>query len=225
VDSCFYNSAPSFPASHPNRSSSVRFTIRNATPGDLNDLADVLASSFHSQRGIDRWLFPLLRLGIYEDLRYRLLLSPPLRYICLVACGSFEASDDDFASTSENRYSLAGTVELGLRTFPIHSYQVYRGELSGSPSHYAYISNLAVRDRSRRQGVAQQLLQACERTAIEWGFSDLYLHVVEDNDRARQLYSKLGYRIAATEETWGSWLFGKPRQLFLHKNLAESRSS
>jgi ribosomal protein S18 acetylase RimI-like enzyme len=208
VDSCFYHPISGPPVPRLTHSGSVGVTIRNATSGDLSDLADVLARCFHSEQGLNRWLFPLLRLGIYEDLRYRLLLSPPVRYVCLVACGVLPDASPD-------REGVAGTVELTLRSFPPHPL---------FESHYLYISNLAVRNESRRQGVAQQLLQACERTAIEWGFSDIYLHVLEDNHQARQLYTKLGYQLKIAEETWSSWLFGKPRQLFLHKRLAKSVS-
>ena len=58
--------------------------IRAAQPGDLAGLAELLADSFHSQHGILGWAYPLLRLGIYEDLRNRLRSTSP-HHICLVA--------------------------------------------------------------------------------------------------------------------------------------------
>lgn len=86
-------------------------------------------------------------------------------------------------------------------------------------SQYPYISNLAVRKSYRRQGVARQLLLACERTSLEWGFPDLYLHVLENNHQARQLYLKAGYQLRQVEPSYSAWLFGQPKRLFLQKHI------
>ena len=40
--------------------------------------------SFHSGEGFVEWVYPVLRLGIYEDLKNR-LRSKAEHYICLVA--------------------------------------------------------------------------------------------------------------------------------------------
>jgi len=180
--------------------------IRAAQPKDVSQLADILADSFHSPHGIKRWAYPLLRLGIYEDLRSRLRSTSP-NYLCLVAVASTPAQ----AGSPEY---LAGTVEMTLRSSL--SWQL-RG------SQYPYISNLAVHSSYRRQGVAQQLLISCERTALEWGFQDIYLHVLENNDQARKLYIKRGYHLQQVDPDWSHWLFNQPRRLFLHKQLTASR--
>jgi ribosomal protein S18 acetylase RimI-like enzyme len=149
-----------------------------------------------------RWAYPMLRLGIYEDLRNRLRSSSP-HYVCLVAV----------AGVSEE---LAGTVEIALRS--PYSWQ-------SRSSQYPYISNLAVKTSSRRRGVARQLLLACERTALEWGYSDLYLHVLENNHHARQLYLKTGYQVRLVEPSYSAWLFRHPKRLFLHKPLTHASTS
>jgi GNAT superfamily N-acetyltransferase len=183
-------------------SGASRFTIRGAQVQDLSTLAEVLADSFHSRTGLMGWVYPMLRLGIYEDLRNRLRCASP-HYVCLVAVAGVAAS----AGAGEK---LLGTVEIALRSPP--SWQP-------RSSQYPYISNLAVSQSCRRQGVAKQLLLACERTALEWGFCDIYLHVLENNHQARQLYSKTGYQLHQVEPNYGGWLFGHPRRLFLHKRL------
>ncbi|MDY6939302.1 MAG: GNAT family N-acetyltransferase [Cyanobacteriota bacterium] len=177
--------------------------IRTIRDRDVRELADILTESFHPGGGIARWMRPFLRLGIYEDMRHR-LRTPSHHYVCLVAQGgSFEGE------------RLVGMVELTLRSSLVWCV----------PSHqYPYISNLAVRAEHRRQGVAWQLLMTCEQIAREWGFTDLYLHVLEDNHQARQLYAKLGYIPVQVEDTWESWLLGRSRRLFLRKNLAPSPS-
>jgi len=176
--------------------------IRAAQAKDVSYLADILTDSFHPPEGFKRWAYPLLRLGIYEDLRSRLRSTSP-HYLCLVAVVSnpAQAGHPDF---------VAGTVEMTLRSplsWPRRSFQ------------YPYISNLAVHSAYRRQGVAQQLLLTCERTALDWGFPEIYLHVLENNYQARKLYLKRGYRLDQVEPSWSYWLLKQPRRLFLHKHL------
>jgi ribosomal protein S18 acetylase RimI-like enzyme len=86
-------------------------------------------------------------------------------------------------------------------------------------TQFPYLSNLAIAESYRRQGGASQLLQACEAIALDWGFQDLYLHVLENNRPARRLYYKEGYRIHSIESGWGPWCFGQPKRMLLHKAL------
>jgi ribosomal protein S18 acetylase RimI-like enzyme len=104
-----------------------------------------------------------------------------------------------------------GTVELTVRASqPWHTRQ---------GTGYLYLSNLAVQAEYRCHGVAQQLLQACEQTALDWGFENIYLHVLENNASARRLYRKAGYQLHEVETGIGTWLLGQPKQLFLRKVL------
>lgn len=184
-------------------SSSHLIQIRAAQAVDLGGIAEIITDSFHSPDGIWGWTHPLLRLGIYEDLKNRLRSNSPQQHICLVA---FTAATKGGSRTDD----LAGTVEMALRLNEF--WQCVR-------PRYLYLSNLAVHSSYRRRGVAQQLLLNCERVAISWGFQDLYLHVLENNYQARQLYCKLGYKLQQVESGWGTWLMGRPKQLFLHKHL------
>lgn len=229
---------------------SSHLQIRAAKTKDLSCLAEILADSFHSRVGFSGWFYPLFRLGIYEDLRHRLQANSP-RYICLVGAYSptssisatqpsshvsgegvrtdafihgerqarnflHQESESNEASlfASEQRDYLAGTVEMTLRS--TNPWSLY------SSSQYPYVSNLAVRAECRRQGVARQLLLSCERIALEWGFRDIYLHVLENNDKARRLYHKLGYRLHQVDSSWTCLLLGQPRRLLLHKRLTSS---
>jgi ribosomal protein S18 acetylase RimI-like enzyme len=166
-----------------------------------------------------RWVYPLFRAGIYEDLKSR-FHSRSAHYACLVAvkpmlkgqavselAGRATPSALMLASRGD---ALMGTVELSLKTPSL---------LHPWHTKYLYLSNLAVKTDYRRQGVAQQLLQTCERIARDWGFSDLYLHVLENNYQARRLYWKAGYRVSRIEVNPLTLLLGQPRQLFLHKRL------
>ncbi len=175
-------------------SSSSRFLIRSVEAQDLSEIARILAESFHLQPEFMRWMIPIMRMGIYEDLRNRLKMAPP-HYVCLVAVDSGV---------------LVGTVEVGLRSF---------NPWQPRTSQYAYLSNLAIKFDCRRKGAAMQLLEACDRVVLAWGFEDIYLHVLEDNHSAKQLYAKSGYRLRDTDAGLTTWLLGQPRRLFLHKHV------
>ena len=179
---------------------SCQFQIRAAIPADLTGVSQIIAQSFYSPHGMWGWALPLLRLGIYEDLRHRITSSSP-HHICLVAV-------DNTTDVTDN---LMGTVELTVR-FSDSWTQVGRT--------FPYLSNLAIAPKYRRQGVASGLLQACEKVALSWGFQHLYLHVLDNNHQARQLYFKQGYRVHKVESHWNTFLLRRSSQIFLHKQLS-----
>jgi ribosomal protein S18 acetylase RimI-like enzyme len=109
-------------------------------------------------------------------------------------------------STTEEE-EIVGTIEVNCR----HS-------LGGDASS-PYISNLAVSPIYRRQGIGQKLLRKCEQIALDWGCSQLSLHVLEDNHSARQLYTNSGYQVHQVELNLGRWLLGRPRRLLLKKTF------
>lgn len=182
-------------------------TIRAAQVRDLNTLTEILTDSFHPPTGWMRWAAPMLRLGIYEDLRNRLRSHTP-NFACFVAVALIP-------NATGSQEHLAGTVELALRSSSWHP----------GAAQYPYISNLAVSPSCRRQGVARQLLLACERMSVEWGYKDLYLHVLDNNHQARQLYLKAGYQLRQAESDYITWLLKRPKRLFLHKHLTPSTTS
>jgi ribosomal protein S18 acetylase RimI-like enzyme len=197
------------------RPSDFSVVVRSAQQQDLAALAEVLASSFHGQEGILGVFYPLLRMGIYEDLRSRLRNQPP-QYACLVALramGAGQANLHQLVRGAGVGDQPVGTVELSARSAQI--WQSRRGS-------YLYLSNLAVQPEYRRHGVAQQLLQACEEMAIAWGYENIYLHVLENNLAARRLYRRSGYQLHEVETSLGAWLWGQPKQLFLRKVLKKS---
>jgi len=200
VNPFFFLSRPSNPKPLTTASDEFPFAIRTAKSKEIGAISDILAESFHSRQGLMSWTYPFMRLGIYEDLRTR-IRSGEKYYICLVA----------FSARAGEEELLAGTVEMGVRSLA-PSWMMDNFE-------YAYLSNLAVSPKYRRQGVAEQLLISCEEVALKWGFNDLYLHVLENNSPAKNLYKKAGYRLKDTESNWGSLLFGKPRKLFLRKRI------
>ena len=164
--------------------------IRCAQESDLSKLTDVLLESFHPNSG---WFYPLLRLGVYEDVKSRLNCQLSY-YNCLIA-------------SDPSPYEIIGTIELTLR--PI--------SLLGKC--LPYISNLAVSNDCRRQGVAYKLLEHCEKIVKLWGFREIWLHVLEDNLAAQHLYHKKGYSTFKIDSDLAYFIFRKPRKLLLQKKL------
>ncbi len=200
----FFSSTDCQPTSSDRSERSSQWQIRPAKLEDLVGVSEILAQSFHSPTGLFGWAYPLLRVGIYEDIRNR-LRSPAPHHICLVAATRVTTNDE-----------LAGSIEMSVRSI---SHGVSAFYTDSHRCRYPYLSNLAVHPNYRRQGVAAQLLLNCERIALCWGFHDLYLHVLEDNHQAKQLYFKLGYQLHKVDTSWNYWLLRQPRQLLLHKRL------
>lgn len=60
----------------------------------------------------------------------------------------------------------------------------------------AHITNIAIREPYRGQGLGEKLLREMMRTAAWFGASRITLEVRVTNDRAQSLYRKLGFRDA-----------------------------
>jgi ribosomal protein S18 acetylase RimI-like enzyme len=179
--------------------------IRAVCEAEIDRVADIITHSFHFDRGWMSWFTPLFKLGIAEDLRHRLRSSPPNssrnqlpQPVCSIAICSQSFQSD-----------VVGTIELSARNASDRLPQ----------NRYAYISNLAVSKDWRRRGVAQQLLLECEQIAKSWGYTELYLHVMADNERGRNLYQKLGYEVVKRDVAGSIIPWYRPERLFLCKKI------
>jgi len=70
------------------------------------------------------------------------------------------------------------------------------------PDEEAYLCNIAIDPRFRRQGIARKMLAACEMLAKRCAFQRIYLHVRLGDEPARTLYDTSGYK----EVDADSWL-------------------
>lgn len=184
-----------------------RMEIRAVREEEIHCVADIITRSFHFDRGWMAWFTPLFKLGIAEDLRHRLRANVPSanpnklqQQVCSIAV--YTERDDP---------QVIGTIEVGVRT--AHNYR------QPTPHRYVYISNLAVSREFRRRGIAQELLENCEQLTRSWGYSELHLHVMGNNERGRNLYQKLGYEIVSIEFVWSILPWHRPERLFLCKQL------
>ncbi len=183
-----------------------QISVRPVREEEIPSVADLITHSFHFDRGWKGWFLPLFKLGIAEDLRYRLRSNVSNTYrsqspqqVCSIAI---------YTEGSENY--IIGTVEVGVRTAYDRPHN----------RRYIYISNLAVSINFRRRGAACSLLQNCEQIARDWGYTELFLHVMADNDGGRKLYQRSGYEIISTELLWSILPWHRPQRLFLRKPLS-----
>ncbi|WP_024545208.1 GNAT family N-acetyltransferase [Picosynechococcus sp. NKBG15041c] len=174
-------------------------SIRPATLDDARSLATVLTHSFHHHEHPWRWLTPVLRLGVYEDLCHRLKHQKE-HHACFVA-----------ALQTGNTQEVVGSVEISVR---------YLDALAIAPTRAPYIANLAVNPDYRRLGIARKLLARCETQGRYWNYNSVALHVLENNEAAKQLYLSCGYDIKYAERPLTAWLLRRPRRLFVQKDLA-----
>lgn len=166
--------------------------IRVAQRKDVSELANTIVACFYDFPPILTWINPLLKLTISEDLRYRLKNSP-LLYCCLVA-------------TKNSK--IAGAVEISLQ----------KPWWSLAPE-FPYVSNLAVNNSYRRQGIAKKLLTQCEQISRRWGYREIRLHVLADNHSAQKLYLAMGYQFIPEAMSWYCWFPPYPSCLLMKKEL------
>jgi ribosomal-protein-alanine N-acetyltransferase len=122
-------------------------------------------------------------------------------------CFSFEAFSLEqiaFLLDNPNSISLVAVVENEIVGFIIGL--VYENVKIGNVGH---ILTLDVATKHRRKGVAMKLLQELERKFREKGIKACFLEVRFDNEAAKRLYEKLGYReIACLRNYYGKGIHG-----------------
>jgi ribosomal protein S18 acetylase RimI-like enzyme len=204
-----------------------KFQVRRANLQDLQPLTHILINCFHITHPNQEWLRPFVQFTFREELRQRLRSTSPY-YACWVALQFPPLTSQGWEGVLESEAKnamLIGTVEMDLRYANFRRSKTPQIPQTGSKNaigaegSYLYVSNLAVAQEFRRQGAAKHLLGLCEQTARNWGFEELYLHVLEDNQEAQQLYFKGGYQLQCIDPGWGILWFEQPRRLLLRKLL------
>lgn len=80
--------------------------------------------------------------------------------------------------------------------------QIQDGLNTGQNNIAPLMSNVAVGQKFRRRGVAEEMVKEVEEIARKgWGYNEVYLYVEERNKAAVRLYQKLGYRKVWTDDT------------------------
>ena len=167
--------------------------VRVAQRKDVTELANTMIACFYDFPPILMWVNSVLKLTLSEDLRYR-LKKPSSLYCCFVAT---------------KKSKIAGTVEISLQK-PWWSVT----------TQFPYVSNLAVKNIYRRQGIAKKLLTQCEQVSRSWGYREIRLHVLANNHAAQKLYLGLGYKFIPEEMSWHCWFPYYSSRLLMKKELS-----
>ncbi|KAJ0465575.1 putative transcription regulator GNAT family [Helianthus annuus] len=124
------------------------------------------------------------------------------RRTCLVAVtgasedDTFCIGDEDLkiagfgAKISLNKGYVAGILTLDT----VADFLPRKGPLRQRRTGIAYVSNVAVRERFRRKGIAKKLIAKAEAQAISWGCRSIALHCDLNNPGATNLYRSQGFR-------------------------------
>lgn len=119
---------------------------------------------------------------------------------------------------------VIGTLDLNQGAAKLPAEELIGHLPTHSTTNYkcsrAYLSNVCVANAARRRGVAAALIKAAERKVVEEGeVTDLYVHVVCDNNAAVELYRRCGFEVEQEESEAVARSLNRPRRLLLHKNV------
>lgn len=143
--------------------------LRHLDPArDLTQLADLIENAFAEELSDDGG-------HVLQELRFLGMLGP----LNIFVTGMQSEVDDLFTGyVWVQGRQVVGNVTVNRPT--------------GHPRRWQ-ISNVAVLDAYRRQGIAHKLVKAAIDLILCRGGDTAYLYVREDNDPARRLYESLGF--------------------------------
>lgn len=177
---------------------------------EMRRVAQVQAEAFHVPVALfNDFFFEFFKAEVLSALIYRVRNSPPDRYACLVA-EEAEAADQPSKAPYEK---IVGVVDC-----TVQDEDGILKHLRGGADEYLYVSGIAVLPSFRRRKVGTALLKACEALGLQWRHVFMVLRAYEDDDGARGLYSKAGYRVVSRDPDWVSWV-GRRRRVVMVKEL------
>ncbi|KAE8672019.1 Phosphoglucosamine mutase family protein [Hibiscus syriacus] len=160
---------------------SPEIVVREAQLEDCWEVAETHCSSF-----FPAYSFPLdfvLRVDRLVAMLSGFSVPPGCRRTCLVAVMGGSADD---------------TFLIGADGFKVGGFD---GKFSlNKRTGIAYISNVAVRERYRRKGIAKRLIAKTEAQARSWGCRAVALHCDLNNPGATKLYKDQGFKCIKVPE-------------------------
>jgi ribosomal protein S18 acetylase RimI-like enzyme len=90
-------------------------------------------------------------------------------------------------------------------------------QIQENVNKYAYIYGFRVRPSYRGRGIGSQMLETAESDLVQRGFEKVALNVARDNESARRLYERRGYRVISPEPGIWSYLDDRGRRRFVNE--------
>ncbi|KAJ6322961.1 hypothetical protein OIU77_012734 [Salix suchowensis] len=185
---------------------SPKIVVREARLEDCWEVAETHCSSFFPE-----YSFPLdfvLRVDRLAAMLSGFSIPNGCRRTCLVAVtGSsvnqtFYIGSEDFKIGGfDGKFSLNRGYVTGILTVDtVADFLPRKGPLRQRRTGIAYISNVAVRERFRRKGIAKRLIAKAEAQARSWGCRSVALHCDLNNPGATKLYKEQGFKCIKAPE-------------------------
>ncbi|KAE8717961.1 Detected protein of confused Function [Hibiscus syriacus] len=185
---------------------SPEIVVREARLEDCWEVAETHCSSFFPE-----YSFPLdfvLRVDRLVAMLSGFSIPTGCRRTCLVAViggsvdDTFFIGADDFKVGGFNgKFSLNKGYVTGILTVDtVADFLPRKGPLRLRRTGIAYISNVAVRERFRRQGIAKRLIAKAEAQARSWGCRAVALHCDLNNPSSTKLYKDQGFKCIRVPE-------------------------
>ncbi|WJX14143.1 hypothetical protein P8452_04444 [Trifolium repens] len=175
-------------------------TVREARLEDCWEVAETHCSSFFPE-----YSFPLdfvLRMDRLVAMLAGFSLPNGCKRTCLVAVignsldQTFLFGSEDFKIAGfDGKVSLNKGYVAGILTVDtVADFLPKKGPLRQRRTGIAYISNVAVREKFRKKGIAKQLVAKAESQARNWGCRSIALHCDLRNPAATKLYEGQGFK-------------------------------
>ncbi|XP_014513515.1 uncharacterized protein LOC106771952 [Vigna radiata var. radiata] len=185
---------------------SPEIIVREARLEDCWEVAETHCSSFFPE-----YSFPLdfvLRMDRLVAMLAGFTLPNGCKRTCLVAVignslsETFLFGSDDFkVGGFDGKFSFNKGYVAGILTVDtVADFLPRKGPLRQKRTGIAYISNVAVREKFRRKGIAKLLVAKAESQARSWGCRAIALHCDFKNPAATKLYQGQGFRCIKVPE-------------------------
>ncbi|KAL6777219.1 hypothetical protein ACKKBF_B20630 [Auxenochlorella protothecoides x Auxenochlorella symbiontica] len=185
----------------------------------LEDAATLLNDSFAESLGYISMYRSYLQSQIRQYLRQHLPLLPKTVILAafrvgdeqgteLAVEGPGDAEGEEVHLDHEPERELVGIVELSFSA----STRTKALTLNPPPEH-AYLSNMAVSQTMRRQGIGSFLLSSAEELAQTMGHTHVYLHSRVDDAVGVRMYSRAGYETVSQDSGMVRLIGVDPRYL------------
>ncbi|KAF7820136.1 putative methionine N(alpha)-acetyltransferase NatB transcription regulator GNAT family [Senna tora] len=185
---------------------SPEIIVREARLEDCWEVAETHCSSFFPE-----YSFPLdivLRMDRLVAMFAGFSIPSDRKRTCLVAViGSslnetFYIGSEDFKIGGfDGKFSLNKGYVAGILTIDtVADFLPRKGPLKQRRTGIAYISNVAVREKYRRKGIAKRLVEKAESKARSWGCRAIALHCDLNNPVATKLYQGQGFKCIKVPE-------------------------
>ncbi|KAK4366597.1 hypothetical protein RND71_014477 [Anisodus tanguticus] len=180
--------------------------VREARVEDCWEVAETHCSSFFPE-----YSFPLdfvLKIDRLIAMLFGFSIPNGCQRTCLVAVVDSRDEEACLLGTEElklggfdGRLSLNKGYVTGVLTVDtVADFLPRKGPLRQRRKGIAYISNVAVRERYRRKGIAKKLIMKAEAQARSWECRAIALHCDISNPGATKLYIGQGFRIIKVPE-------------------------